>query len=236
LTGINKLKQRNIPFHVIAVLSARSLAYAIELHEFFAEMGPTEVGFNIEEVEGSHVVSTLNNSRLDHLAQFWQELYERHTAYSSTFKIREFDRSFRAIDRSRLPAELLRFANDQSEAFRIVSVDVHGNLSTFSPELLGSKHIRYESFSFGNVYTSSLDDIRKNPLFIKINDEIQAGVDLCQSTCDYFTLCGGGAPSNKLFENGTFASSETLQCRGTVKQTVDIVLSDLENRLGIASS
>lgn len=35
----------------------------------------------------------------------------------------------------------------------------------------------------------------------------------CRDTCGYFDLCGGGAPSNKLGENGRFDSTETLYCR-----------------------
>ena len=36
-----------------------------------------------------------------------------------------------------------------------------------------------------------------------------AGVELCRQECQYFSVCGGGEPVNKLSENGTFVSSET---------------------------
>ncbi|MBE9069312.1 GRRM system radical SAM/SPASM domain protein, partial [Leptolyngbya cf. ectocarpi LEGE 11479] len=67
----------------------------------------------------------------------------------------------------------------------------------------------------------------------KINRDIQAGVDLCKKECEYFSVCGGGAPSNKYFENGSFASSETMYCRYTKKILTDIVLAELEENLGL---
>ena len=42
--------------------------------------------------------------------------------------------------------------------------------------------------------------------------DIRAGVEACRRECDYFSLCGGGAPVNKLSENGTFASTQTSFC------------------------
>jgi len=34
-------------------------------------------------------------------------------------------------------------------------------------------------------------------------------------------FCGGGAPANKFYENGCFASTETLKCRTTVMAFAD---------------
>ena len=68
--------------------------------------------------------------------------------------------------------------------------------------------------------------------FRRLNTDIQAGVALCKHTCEYFSLCGGGAPSNKYFENHSFRSTETLYCRLTHKVLVDIILADIEASLG----
>jgi uncharacterized protein len=53
-------------------------------------------------------------------------------------------------------------------------------------------------------------------------------VRLCRERCDYFPFCGGGAPANKYFENGTFASTETLFCRLHKKVCLDVALDLLE--------
>jgi len=41
-------------------------------------------------------------------------------------------------------------------------------------------------------------------------------------------VCGGGEPVNKLAENGTFASTETIYCRLTKMRATDLVLDALE--------
>ena len=51
---------------------------------------------------------------------------------------------------------------------------------------------------------------------------------MCREQCRYFGFCGGGPPGNKFFENGTFASTETLFCRLHKKAAMDVSLDKLE--------
>ena len=60
-----------------------------------------------------------------------------------------------------------------------------------------------------------------------------AGVEQCRTECDYFGLCGGGAGSNKYWENGSFATSETQACRYRIKLVADVVLAGMEEALAI---
>jgi uncharacterized protein len=53
---------------------------------------------------------------------------------------------------------------------------------------------------------------------------IQAGVDACRVSCDYFELCGGGCPSNKFFEAKDFGATETLYCRIRNQYVADAVV------------
>ena len=46
----------------------------------------------------------------------------------------------------------------------------------------------------------------------------------CSAGCDYFSVCGGGAPGNKLFENGSFASTRTSYCTLTQIVPTDLIL------------
>lgn len=57
-----------------------------------------------------------------------------------------------------------------------------------------------------------------------MKEEIDAGVDRCCQECSYYQLCGGGAPSNKIAEHGTFDSAETKYCRATNIVLVDSLL------------
>jgi uncharacterized protein len=168
------------------------------------------------------------------IEKFLRRSYELQRASEGAVSIREFDRAFQALARTEEMDKEVMDHNDQSMPFGIVSIDWQGNISTFSPELLGGNSLKYGSFSFGNTMNDSLLSIKKNPGFVRIAEEIQEGMKMCQQACQYFSYCGGGAPSNKYYENGSFASKETMYCRHTIQLPFDIVLADLEKTLLIA--
>jgi uncharacterized protein len=66
-------------------------------------------------------------------------------------------------------------------------------------------------------------------------EDIETGVAMCRESCEYFSVCGGGEPVNKLAENGTFASTETTYCRMTKMRGTDLVLDALERVQSSAS-
>jgi uncharacterized protein len=115
----------------------------------------------------------------------------------------------------------------------IISFDCEGNISTFSPELLTMTHAAYSDFIFGNVFQNTLEDILKEPKFLGVHRQIQHGVLKCLQSCPYFMFCGGGNPSNKLSENGTFDSTETTTCRLRVKAATDATVEYLEQKFHI---
>jgi uncharacterized protein len=123
--------------------------------------------------------------------------------------------------------------NDQVEPFDIISIAYDGSVSTFSPELLGMKSEVYGDFTFGNVQKDQFSEMASDNKFQRVLKDIKAGVSLCAKECEYFSFCGGGAPSNKYYENGTFVSAETMFCRYTIKTPIDIILEDLESSLGV---
>jgi uncharacterized protein len=235
MKGVKLLQGHDIPFHVIAVVSAQSLAHPDEIFEFFVANGICSVGFNIEELEGVNTSSTLSAAGTEPsaVAPFFQRLYELQRETNGAVKIREFDRAYQAIARE--PGEATTDFNDQVRPFGILSIDADGNVSTFSPELLGARSPCHGDFHFGSIATCELDDLVENPAFLRVAEEIQSGVSLCAQTCEYFAYCGGGAPSNKFFELGTFAATETMYCRHVVKTPLDIVLAGLEESLDLGA-
>src|SRR5262245_58159888 len=116
----------------------------------------------------------------------------------------------------------------ENKPWAIVNVDCEGNFSTYSPELLGISTLTHGSFTLGNVATDTLEAVIASPRFLRLENEIARGVELCRESCSYFPFCGGGAPGNKYFENKTFASTETLSCRLHKKVCVDVTLELLE--------
>jgi uncharacterized protein len=125
--------------------------------------------------------------------------------------------------------------NQLVEPFAVTSMDWAGNIATFSPELLGLKNAEYDDFLLGNINRDALTDLPHRPNLARMMRDIHAGVELCRQSCEYFSVCGGGEPVNKLAENGTFASSETKYCRLTKMRTTDLVLDALERVRPIGS-
>ena len=232
LEGISCLRESQIDFHVIAVISSDSLGAADEIIDHFLELGIQRIGFNIEELEGVHVSSSLRDGKLeDRLRMFWQQLYHRQLAANGSLEIREFSDAYQKITYARedLTAEQSMRVTSQVSPLAIVAMDWRGNLSSFSPELLGLKSLKYGEFTFGNVHEISIREMLNDPRFSRVAKDIYSGVRLCAKTCQYFPVCGGGAPVNKYFENGSFVSAETLYCRGSLQMPFDVALAHLES-------
>jgi uncharacterized protein len=233
LKGIERLDRYGIEYHVIAVLTSDSLDYAEEIFSFFLNLGVKNLGFNIEEKEGTNLSSSLERRDIDErIKRFFWKTYDLQKRHGNKLKIREFDRSFQTIATSDLERPGSADAvNDQVSPIKILSIDYAGYFSTFSPELLGMKDVQHGDFIFGNVHEDSFESIWTRPNFIETLIEINKGVERCRSECEYFALCGGGAPSNKLYENGSFDSAETMYCKYTIKYPIDIALYELERQL-----
>jgi uncharacterized protein len=234
MRGIAALKENSIPFHTISVVTADSLDHADEIFEFFLNLGAIQIGFNIEELEGTNSSSTISSASGDKVEAFFRRIYTLQQKATEYLPIREFDRAYSAI--ANVTGNESTSGNQQTTPFGILSIDWNGNISSFSPELLGSASAAYNNFIFGNVQTDSLETLLQNPLFLRISTEIHAGVENCATQCEYFSFCGGGAPANKFYENGAFSSAETMYCRHTIQLPVEIVLSDLEQQLGLNHS
>lgn len=233
MKGVETLRRHGIDFHAIAVITDEALDYPDEIFNFFLANEIQRVGFNIEEVEGVNRTSTLNGESVEErVRHFFNRMYYRQKSSGGKVKIREFDRAYQAIALG-TDADQAYKQNDQVVPFGIISVDCEGRFSTFSPELLGMSDADHGDFFFGDVRTYDILDARKGDKFRRVSAEVEAGVRLCAETCQYFSYCGGGAPANKYYENGSFATAETMFCRYTIKLPLDIVLADLEESLGL---
>jgi uncharacterized protein len=231
LAGLRLLRREHVPFHVISVLSRNSMDAPQELLDFYVAEGIEDICFNVEESEGAHVSDLLSGDEPQRrfrvfLNSFWQLARQGDKVRF----IREIDGMLPRVFRP----EAERIGNVQVEPFGMLNVDCNGNVSTFSPELLGLKNADYDDFVIGNVHDASLEDMRRGAALRALSRDIAAGVEVCRQSCEYFSACGGGAPVNKLFENGTFKSGRTSFCDLTQKVPIDLILeafSHLESRL-----
>jgi len=230
MRGIAQLRRNDIPFSVIAVLTEDSLAHAEEIFAFFLENGISEVGFNMEEKEGSNRRSSLDGSESEQRYRaFLERFWELTAASGGALRLREFEVTCGlAYSEARLER------TDLNHPFVIVNVDHRGNFSTFDPELLAVATAEYGDFVLGNVRDDSLESVCTSEKFQRIQQDMSAGIELCRCSCDYFRLCGGGAGSNKYWEHGSFACTETQACRYRIKVVADVVLAGLERSFGLA--
>ena len=91
-------------------------------------------------------------------------------------------------------------------------------------------------FTFANVLNGTLEDMLTSHKFADIHAEIRQGVSKCRQSCQYFTFCGGGAPSNKLCENNAFDTTSTMRCKLGKQAIVDAVLDYLESKYALSSA
>jgi uncharacterized protein len=226
VAGVRRLHERGIPFHVISVLTADSLAAPKEMFDFYLAEGIEHVCFNVEESEGDHRSKSFADEGIaDAYYRFLSEFWRLSAAHPGKIRfIREIDDAQRNV----LRPEEASFFNQLATPFAITSMDWTGNIATFSPELLGLKNALYNDFILGNINRDGLTELADRPLLHRMRDDIDAGIAMCREGCEYFSVCGGGEPVNKLFENGSFASTETTYCRMTKQRVTDLVLDRLE--------
>jgi uncharacterized protein len=229
MAGIRLLRREKVPFHVITVLSEKSMRAPEELLDFYLSEGIADVCFNVEESEGTYVSGLLSSSNpADDFRYFLDRFWTLSRKSSRIQFIREIDGMIPRIFR---PAHACA-ENAQVEPFGMVNIDCHGNVSSFSPELLGYKDTKYNDFIVGNILSEALQDMLRSPAMQAMTRDIAAGVAMCRKECDYFSVCGGGAPVNKLAENGSFASSRTAFCSLVQIVPTDLILHALDRLEG----
>ena len=221
LAGLRLLRREQVPFHVISVLSHSSMDAAQEFLDFFVAEGIEDVCFNVEESEGAHVSDLFSGDEPQRRFRSFLDTFWRLARQGGRIRfIREIDGMLPRVFRPQAD----RIGNVQVEPFGMLNVDCNGNVSTFSPELLGLKNADYEDFLIGNIHTAPLEDMRRGAALHALSRDIAAGVEVCRQSCEYFSVCGGGAPVNKLFENGSFKTGRTSFCDLTQKVPIDLIL------------
>jgi uncharacterized protein len=234
LHGIRLLNEADIPFKVITVLTAEALDYPDELFDFYREHGIRSVAFNPEEVEGPHTASSLQGEDMPgRFRRFLARFFELALLAVPPLEVREFEISAGALLHARRAGPVRR--TQENRPFGVLNVDCEGHFSTYSPELLGLSSLQYGEFALGHVASDRLEGVLQSARFRRLESDIARGVNLCRDSCRYFPFCGGGPPGNKYFENGTFASTETLFCRLHMKACLDVTADWLERHRPVPS-
>ena len=225
LRGISLLKEYDIDFSTISVLTRKNLSDPKKIYDFFKNLGASSVGFNTEEHEGAHtsdLVTDFENYR-NLYKNFYKKIFELNQHEKNKLKIREiqgFDSRVKNLLAAKPQVDVLP---QEIKPYGIITISQTGDFSTFSPELLTdeNEYNDFKGFSFGNVHRHSFDEALKTSKFKKVYRSIRNGVSKCRDSCDYYNVCGGLAPANKLKENKTFDSTETNYCQIKVKDLFD---------------
>lgn len=224
IKGINLLKQNKIEFSIIAVLTEYSLDYPLEIFNFFKDLGAKSIGFNVEENEGINKNSSMGASNKEKYRTFFKQFNKFIKESKSKIQQREYLKTLNSII-----YQSESYKNGLVTPLSTITIDTKGNFTVFSPELLTVESEHYDNFIFGNIKTNNFNDIFQSEKFNKVFNDIKKGVELCKQTCEFFSICGGGSPSNKLHENGTFESTESNYCIYNIKIPTEVVLENLEN-------
>ena len=224
MKGIEALHRNDVPFHCISVLTEDAMEQPERMYRFFRDNGIYDVGFNVEEQEGIHTSSSMQGAAMeakyrDFLQTFWR--LSEQDGYPVV--LREFEQVISLIQGHQRMTQ-----NELNRPFSILSVDWQGNFSTFDPELLSVASDRYGTFNLGNLRDLSLEESTKTEQFQRLFSDMSKGVHSCQEGCEYFGLCGGGNGSNKFWEHGSLAASETNACRFGTKIPVQVLLERFE--------
>ena len=228
MRGIKKLKEHKISFYALMVVTEACLDYPDEVYNFFAEQGIPAFGFNVEEVASGHGSSSLNNHLEYRYRNFIERLSTLWVNQDPPLGIREFERSSRDI-LCHLQGGGDAVKSQIESSTGILTIKRDGAVVPFSPEMASGTAENSDHFVIGNVLElEALSDVFRNPKFTQMNLAVKKGKALCQSTCKYYGMCGGGCPGNKYFEHGSFEVSETAFCRHYYQEIIDVLLNHFQ--------
>lgn len=208
LRGIELLRRHKIPFGAIAVVADPTPARAVALYDWFAELGCTSLGVNIEERKGVHRDVSDTGAQV---AEFWAALAQRW-AVDRRMRIREFAHAF-GYFRDTLAGRSAARADRPLSPMPMITWD--GQVVPVSPDLAGFSSPRLGPFTVGSVADAPLGELLTRAAEVPWVAEALAGVAACRATCDHFAYCRGGQAANKYFESGRLDVTETNYCRNS---------------------
>jgi uncharacterized protein len=222
MNGLELLKKNNIEFNAISVLTKENINKPDIVYDFFKDLGCKVVGFSPEEKDGAHIESSLDAVNYQDIVGFFDRLFELWKADSRPLSFREMRHVSNFFHIENQGGRYL-LDNQMNRPGRIISVSQDGLISTYSPELTALS----DRFFYGNVYEDDFVSFMGSDALVKDDELIRSGIQKCKSECDIFEYCGGGTPSAKMSENGSFDSTFTEWCKRSRLAVIDGAISGL---------
>jgi uncharacterized protein len=227
MRSLIRLQSAGLHPNVISVLHPACLSAPDEFYRFYRDNDIHQISFSIDEAEGSNAASSFEG--FDHkpaMVEFLRTILTLAFCDGYSLQIREIERIAHVL------ADGDAADNEQVKPWHVIVVAANGDVTSFSPEFMELRSAAHDNFCFGNIVQSDFDDIVDSAVFKQTHDEIRSGVELCRSNCRYFEVCGGGAPSNKMFENNSLESGETSFCRLSTQAAADALIQFMRDRRG----
>jgi uncharacterized protein len=209
--GITMLRRHGLSFAALCVVSDPRPGVAQDLYGYFADLGCTVLGVNIEEQEGVNERSNAHDGAA--VRAFWAELTAAWRR-DPRMEVREVEWALRYAGAS-LAGDADTLLPRRHDPIPTIAED--GRVVLLSPELAGFESPAYGDFSSGSVLVTPLDEIVR-----AVADRPQgwiaeylSGVEACRAECAYFGFCGGAHAANRYFEQGRFDTTETRHCRNS---------------------
>jgi uncharacterized protein len=216
MRALDTLRRHRIEPGIIAVLTADSLGRSEEMLAFFTEHDLLDLSFSVEEREGANTTSSLDFSGVeDAVEEFLFRFMQSVIREKLPIQIREAERILRLLVSGKTGVG----ANEQTEPLAAITVDWGGGVYTYSPEFTEHAVGDWRFLHLGNVRTHTLSEIVNGRQLQRLVREVSAGLAECAKTCNFWEICGGGSPVNRLAEHGSLAVAETQFCRLTVQAT-----------------
>lgn len=226
MRGLKLVQDTGVDFGIISVADEESLKNPEKLFDFFSSLNIRNVSINIPEKEGENKIGLRSTRPVEDLIKSFIQFFYARRNIPLSVRITQIERMRKLLLGNQESMTLC-----ENIPLSILTVSTHGELFTFSPELLGFAHENLGSFSIGALDRKV---VLNNKKLISFTQEIESGVDLCRKTCAYFRVCGGGHPASKFFELGHFAGTGHTSCHINTKLFADtiseLLLSDLDFR------
>lgn len=232
--GIQAMRDNGLLFDAIAVVSPPALQDPEAFIGFFAQYRESirEFHFNLFDEFGIH--SADEDAVADYALRYEQFIRRMLAAYQgqvTPLPSRNFAAFYDAV-RAGGSGATAQDARSMSRPLQSLTVDARGNVCTFYAGLAGDEcgdlYGDGRGLVVGNLMHESLSTIASSPKLARMRRDFELSHRTCESSCDYHSLCSGGYNLVKYKRYGTFAASETPECRIHVKTFVDTMLDDLQ--------
>jgi uncharacterized protein len=212
MRGLELLRQHGFRLNVLSVLTTDNIDIPEEMFRFFLGHNLRRVAFNVEEIEGPNLQSSLlagtaalpmrgpATARSCGPSTGSTASRASHSRYGSSRAWRGLIRAWRADPTCAPDAPERRLGG-------ILTVARNGAVSSWSPELASVGDL-----TLGNIgEVESIDELLESDRARTVQAEIDRGIAMCRTECEFSGVCGGGH-GQQVLRAGTFAATETLKC------------------------